>query len=877
MAGEWEVVSEKNTTPDNNGWVDVSSIEKGVDTDVVNNLPETLQVGFWNTQIPVSEEVSAGLVGAGDMMLDTYHGVKQMLGMDEESMKQEQDAMNRLYESDVGGYAMTGAVVGALAEPIGALIPMGKSKTIGKAIAKGATIGAGFGGAGYVDEEAGQTRLKNTAMGATIGGILTGAVKTGSKVLGKRRITKAHNNINEIEKRWADKVVDGIPVKEIRNQLLEEIPNELKSLKASTAVTGRKPKLSMGVDEAHEVSKYYSNFTKQNNVSLGFDKALGIVSTRIKNISKPIFGSVRKYDRNVMQRTHDLLTDSHPFLDGYNKIGGNEKKIIDKALLNGDIDIVESILRKNGGEPLVKSYQKVASMLNNLGDELQQSGRITGKIENYFPRYVKDKDGLFNAIGKIEKTRIEKALEDAYAKHGKLTKLQESEIINKHMRGQQLKASRAGFSKRRGIERLDDRLMEFYSTPEESLHSYLRNAVTDLEKTRFFGKDVQYKDVGGNKVFDIDNSVGEVVRKQLDNKSITHAQVGELTELLNVRFGIGERAPSESIQLTKNIIYSSLLGNPLSAATQLGDLGVAMYMNGFKNTLKALPKALIGKSEISATDFGLIDNMAEEFATTTKSARMLRNFFKWSGFKSIDKLGKETLLNGALIKFRKLSKTPNGRGIMGEKYRKVFGNEYDSLVDDLQKGKVSENVKMLLFNELADVQPISLSEVPQKYLEHPNGRIVYMLKTFMLKQMDVIRREAYQEIKKGNKAKGLKNLMKYGIVVGSTNTGSQYVKDLMLGKDIEPDLPEDIGLNLFKTFGYSEYLLNKVKDGNPVEATYDVVLPPFKMFDKILQMDEKSTQYMPLAGKLWYYWFGGGLEDFEERKAQQKYRKQTEE
>jgi hypothetical protein len=119
--------------------------------------------------------------------------------------------------------------------------------------------------------------------------------------------------------------------------------------------------------------------------------------------------------------------------------------------------------------------------------------------------------------------------------------------------------------------------------------------------------------------------------------------------------------------------------------------------------------------------------------------------------------------------------------------------------------------------------------------------------------------------------------MKYGIIIGSTNTGSQYVKDWMLGKDVEPDLPADIGENFFKTFGYSEYILNKVKDKKPVEAAGDVILPPFKMFDKILQADEKAIQYMPLGGKLWYYWFGGGLEDFEKREQDKEYREMYEE
>lgn len=875
---DWETVDEPKAVdewedaPDESKWSDVTHVEESMDKDVVDNLPDSLKFAVWDTGLEIPKELSAGLVGAGDMMLDTYHGVKQMLGMDLESMKKDQAIMNDLYDSDVGGYAVGGAVVGALAEPIGFLIPAGKTASLGKAVAKGAGIGAGFAAAGYVDEERGQTRLGNIAIGATLGGAISGTISAVSRKIATKKVIKANQVVDDFEYQWAKKVSDGVDPMTVKKELLLENPGIVSELKDATEKIGRRPHLSMGADEASDIVTYKTSLIKQNDLSLNMDKIAGIMSTRVRNISEPIFGRLREYDRGVMQKTHDLLNESHSFLKGYNKISGKDRSIIDKALLNGDIDTVKPILQRHGGDELLAEYKKITGMLDGLGDELYESGRISSKLDNYFPRYVKDKEGLFAAIGKVEKSRAEEQLAKARSKFGELTPLQESDIINKAIRGYPIKEGKAGFTQRRGIETVDDKLLGFYASPEESLHTYIRNAVTDLEKSKFFGKDIKFKTMGGNSEFDIDSSVGNAVRRELDDGRIGTAQLNELEHLLGVRFGIGEKSPKGITQLTKNIMYSGLLGNPISAATQLGDLGVSIYVNGFRNTLKVLPRALVGKSKVSATDFGLIDNMAEEFATTTKSAKALRAFFKYSGFKKIDKLGKESLLNGSLLKYQKLAKSDKGRLKIAQKYRNVFGDEYEQLVNDLNNKEVTENVKMLLFNELADVQPITLSEVPEMYLRMPNGRITYMLKTFMLKQFDVLRRDAYQQIKAGNKAEGLKNLMKYGIVIGSTNTGSQYIKDWMLGKDVEPDLPTDIGENLFKTFGYSEYLLNKVKEGKLAEATGDVILPPFKMFDKILQADAKAIQYMPLGGKLWYYWYGGGLEDFEQKKRDKEYK-----
>lgn len=39
-------------------------------------------------------------------------------------------------------------------------------------------------------------------------------------------------------------------------------------------------------------------------------------------------------------------------------------------------------------------------------------------------------------------------------------------------------------------------------------------------------------------------------------------------------------------------------------------------------------------------------------------------------------------------------------------------------------------------------------EMPQPYVNSPNARLAYMLKSFTLKQWDIARRKIYQEIKK---------------------------------------------------------------------------------------------------------------------------------
>jgi len=819
----------------------------------------------------IAPGAAAFAAGMSHMMTDIARGIKQMIGMDEEKLKADQAIMNNLYEDeDLGAYAFAGAITGALAEPVGFLIPGGKAKTLAGAAAKGAAVGGGFGFFGYVDEEKDQSRIGNAAIGATAGGILNTGIQ-GWKV---RRTRKATKFLQDVEHKWDQGMAAGRAPEELTKQLQEEIPKLSAKLKDAAAATeGRTLRLSATKDEAI-AGLQGQELYKPNDLAAFGDTVGGIVSTRVGNHSQAVKGRLREYDHGVMQRTHDSLKEADGFLQSISKIKGETKGQLDRALDNGDFDIVESLLTKQGGDAL-NEWQKVRNMLDEFGDELVDADRIKEKLTNYFPRYVKDVDGLVDRLGHKHGSLIEKALAKAATKKGDdLTPFEQAEVIDKVMRGWKPEAYKPGLAKARTIHRVDEHLQEFYAPPEEALHTYIRNAVTDLEKLKFFGKSKVYKEVNGQKFVDIEGSVGGVLQKEMDKGLLDANQQKELQELLSLRFGIGEKSPRAVVAGTKNIMYMGLLANPVSAATQLGDLGVAMYINGFRNTSKALVQKLTGRLEIGAEDMGLMDNMAEEFATTGMTAKWLRNAFKYSGFKTIDKLGKDTIIQGSLNKFRRLSNTQQGRGQISKKYRDVFGDQYGQLVDDLQNKRMTDNVKLLLFNEIADVQPVSLSEVPEAYLRAPNGRIAYMLKTFMLKQMDVLRRESYNEIKKGNVAKGLANLMRYGIIIGSTNAGSQYVKDWMLGRDVEPEAT-DIGTNFFKTFGWSEYTANKAlgKDGRdpePFKAVGNVLMPPFLMFDTIFSEDKDWVKHVPIAGRMIHNWLLGGLEEYEQKERQKE-------
>ena len=82
-----------------------------------------------------------------------------------------------------------------------------------------------------------------------------------------------------------------------------------------------------------------------------------------------------------------------------------------------------------------------------------------------------------------------------------------------------------------------------------------------------------------------------------------------------------------------------------------------------------------------------------------------------------------------------------------------FDGDIDEVLEDLRGDKITENIKVLVFNTLADHQPITLSEMPVKYNEMAGGRIFYMLKSFTIKQLDVFRNIHFDKINNGKTSK----------------------------------------------------------------------------------------------------------------------------
>lgn len=620
----------------------------------------------------------------------------------------------------------------------------------------------------------------------------------------------------------------------------------------------------------------------------GADYAGGLVSTRVKNISEPIHHRLVEHERQIFREGHKNLTTVAPFIEALNKVTGEQRKNLEAAILTNDPVAIRNAMQAARVPGLTTEWARTRQLLDDLGAENVKAGLLKNLREDYFPRVVKDVEGLLESLGIEQKTLLEKKLSQAEKLAIKstgqgLSPEARTEIINTEMAKARVQGpGRASFRKQRSIEEVTRELLPYYESPIDSLTAYIRSSAREQARAKFFGKDLRKTVEDETEIVNVEDSIGVLVDRELANKNVSFRDVEEVKALLRSRFVGGDQASSAIVQDLKNIGYTSLLGHPTSALVQLSDVGQTMFTQGLLPTVEGVAIMLRGKG-IKAKDFGLLDHVAEELASTRGTASLLNNTLKLVGFSSIDRFGKNNALTAALARHQRLAQTAKGQADIGVRYREAFGTDFPQLIDDLKARRKSDLVDSLLFHELSRQQPISKIEVPQAYLDNPNARAVYMLKTFMLKQADLARRDSYNEIRKGNVVKGTKNLIGLGLLWGVAGATNGWVRDWILGREVDPKL-EDVTDNMLKTFGWSDYVFDKARQGKPLQAALGVAVPPVSIVDDTLRTaqklaagdvkkpsDLKGVQNIPVGGRLIYNRALGGAEDSDKkRKARER-------
>jgi len=732
-----------------------------------------------------------------------------------------EEEFSDIYKAGVedSAWSTAGKLGAAIASPT-SLIPIGQTYKMVAATSGG--LGALY---STLDQEAkkGNIDLKEVAViagaSAVAGPLLFGATrfvgdKAGKAVTNyrikrqnKKNWSASNAIVEDADDAIAKAVASGVEKKNLLKTVKETTGIDTRTLNNALNTTGRKLVIP-NKNEADIIVNLPKHgvdpVTKKKNYFL--NDFFGILSTEIAQFSKPLMLGLRRLDMNQHVKIHNRTKVINPLTNIMRSIPKTERERFKSFLLNGDANTSGqsgaknlALLYHNNKDEVEQVFSSLTSLFDKTHKELVEAGyKDLKKINNYFPRKVKDLNGLKQALGKETKNKIEDAISKRKDKL-KVKNLSDEEvekIINNVLRGYRggTSAGKLSSTQKRTLPRIPQQLLQYYDDPIQTLDNYIRSSVTNIEKRKFFGqKGVNSADDSLN----MEESIAQLInRSNKDFKDLDDFDIGRLTSLLESRFISGEQSANQIIQAYRNAVYMMKLGNPIAALTQLGDIPIAGRAQGFRhiiggmfNSARKIPDST-GKKEGLMESLGLDQVLASEFVNEKVMSKWVHKAFTAGGFRSSDKFGKNVLLQGALNKGQAFSKTPKGQAKLASKYKEAFGADFDNFVDDLATGKMSENVKLYLWSELADVQPISLSEMPKKYLDAPNGRLFYTLKTFGLKQLDVFRREAIQEWKKGNKIRAARHAVTWASILGMGQVGTTYLKDAVSGR--EPTLdPEE--------------------------------------------------------------------------------------
>lgn len=753
----------------------------------------------------------------GDAFVDTMSFQERIQEIEKRrvSKAQERHANTLAVQTEIGVDATSNTIGNVTAE----LVTPTTALPVGRALKTMVGTGAGISGSSELTRQitSGDYDLKTLGLYTAAGGLLTPIVaapirsttaavnkakSTVNYVTNKTKAlsskagsTKAANSVvAKMNDKIADKVVANVPEAEIIPAVLKEMG--LKN-KDALVVYGNStigaPVIPTLDDAAKVVAARNNPLASTTIVGKAWDQMMAPLQQVIRLNSQKIGNLMREYEFRSAVNTADTQTKTQPFLQYTTRLLKKEKdpeikaKYLDfqDALNNGQFKTALKISDKYFPQ-LSKQFRKskegkegtIVTLLDDIHKRALASGMKIGRRVNFFPRVIKDLEGIQEAVGTAGVSIAEKALAKIAKKKGvEVDELDDnvvSAVYNRIIAGSKTGLPTKRTEASRTIQEVTPKLREFYHDAPTALTIYTQRMEKEIAKRQFFNQQNSLKKAEGTDTVDLTASIGELLAQMRRKGELNHVQEDNLRALLTARFEGGETAMNGVLAKARDIQYMATLANFRSAAIQLADVGSSVYVNGLGNTIKEIATGLKG-SRIKPEEMGLLNRTSMEFGSVDGFSKALDATMRGSLFTKIDRSGKRIFINASYNKYQKLAqKNPDA---FIKKWDEVFGDDTVNLMQSLQKGEMDDNVKLMLWNELSEVQPIALSEMPAAYLNSPNGRVFYAMKSYMLKQLGLVRKDIVEQYRKGNKQEALVNATRYALIMGTANATVQDLRN----------------------------------------------------------------------------------------------------
>jgi len=573
----------------------------------------------------------------------------------------------------------------------------------------------------------------------------------------------------------------------------------------------------------------------------------------------------------------------------------------------------------------IKDRPEMLEMLRqaNPGKVVYVDGQPTypnqniGELDNYWPSFVEDLDGLRKAMGTKYKSDIdvaiakrketmrqaeadEKGVDTSQVGEPSLSDTEIGDIITGILTKPSTQGNTPGMgnTKKRTIKEIPAELRKFYAPPDLALAKYYQRAFDSALSKKYTGK---ANPDGTLEFYGKENAgiFGDILIEGRKDGSILPE--GEQRAIENINsFGKTPESWKIARYLAPKIGYIQVAGNlgQLTSAVQnLSDLFTTIPHT---NTLDALGGFFIDpliKSKRAKTlkDIGVQEGITEFYEHSKKSgtATWILDNTILPLFKKFDRFAKQGIANANLRSLERGIKADAGeRGLLmtGPKhsyelakgrYQEMFGKEdWGKLVDAVKNGEWdSDVVNKFAYNRLADVQPISKAEqVIGKSESSAWGKVAYGLTGFMFRQLNTLRANAVNQWRRGDKVGAMKWVGGYMVAQAMAASFIGSIDGVINGdENAAENRTANMWLNLI---GLNSYTLRQLYQGDASSAIGERMLPGVIGVGQDVLHDanqlrklamgedaEKSelVKRVPLGGKIYYNKYGAGADRKDEK------------
>lgn len=519
----------------------------------------------------------------------------------------------------------------------------------------------------------------------------------------------------------------------------------------------------------------------------------GLSADNIRDVFPALAGDIVKMEHEEGLAANALFNDVTPFWKEARKALPKEAyDALGRAAMSGNRQEMESIISSVPEAPELKAALDKNLEAKARGLEMERAaGREVGELDTYFHRVLHDREGLLKALGH-ERSVIDDAIAKAEQEKGHLTEEDKNDIVNSVIEGSFNGKKGPGFLHERKLAEITPELDKFYEHPEVGDIIWAQRVARDVTNRKYFGKidptDADVMGHGGSFGERINQGKASGIIRKRGEDMIRQNMVSLFDKRKKFDEDINKLATG--FRKMQTFGYLSDIG---TAAVQFADIFSIMREYGALDALKSYSKGKPDISTIGVTEGHNQD--IQEFSRRAKGSvtRQLEKPFRFAMKNLIgraDTLQKSALIKAATSSLHRAFVEADSAQYrqMEKRYSQEFPERWEGMKEaikskDFVEGKWNDDASLLLFSELARLQPTSSSSRAQGFNEASEfKKIFYTLRSYPLKQVGILREQAYNELKRGNTAHGFARLITYLTLVAAGQQVFQFAKDKALDR-----------------------------------------------------------------------------------------------